>query len=119
MTISGMGISHIPVPVINFLSSSIQSHELVSSLEVTTGSKQDGTLSCWNLTIARGIFLVHLTVLSNLIGGSSVSCSQEQVSPDMMVFGLRVSEIPPFVGKKLSILTALSTMCIIKSFEIH
>jgi hypothetical protein len=29
----------------------------------------------------------------------------------MMVFGLRVSEIPPFMGKKWSILMALSTMC--------
>jgi hypothetical protein len=28
-------------------------------------------------------------------------------------------EIPPFVGKKLSFLTALSTMCIIKSFGIR
>jgi hypothetical protein len=37
----------------------------------------------------------------------------------MTVFGLRVLEIPPFVGKKLSILTALSTMCIIKSFGIR
>jgi hypothetical protein len=35
----------------------------------------------------------------------------------MMVFGLRVLEIPPFVGKKLSILMTLSTMCIIKSLE--
>jgi hypothetical protein len=49
----------------NFLSS-IQRQELVSSLEITTGSKQNGTLSSWTLTIAPGIFLVHLTVLSHL-----------------------------------------------------
>ena len=36
-----------------------------------------------------------------------------------MVFGLKVLEIPTFVGKKFSIFIALSTMCIIKSFGIH
>jgi hypothetical protein len=34
----------------------------------------------------------------------------------MIVFGHKVSEIPPFGGKKFSVLTTLSTMCTVKTF---
>ncbi len=57
--------NHVPASASNFLSG-IQSHKLVSTLKITTGSKQNGTLSSWTLTIVLGIFLMHLTVLSNL-----------------------------------------------------
>ena len=33
-----------------------------------------------------------------------------------MVLGLKVSEIPPFGGKKFNILTTLNIMCIVTSF---
>ena len=36
----------------------------------------------------------------------------------MMVFRLILSEIPPFVGNKLIVLTELSTMWVIKNFGI-
>jgi len=36
----------------------------------------------------------------------------------MIVFGLKVVEIPPFVGKKFSSFTTKSTMWIVRSFEI-
>jgi hypothetical protein len=35
----------------------------------------------------------------------------------MMVFGLKVSETPPFVGKKFSSLTAWNTIWIVRSFR--
>ena len=67
-----------------------------------------------------------------LLHGSSSSCTwrycphwrcrcflSSRVLTDMMVFGLRLSEIPPLVGNKFSILTKLITMWVVKRFGIR
>ena len=43
---------------------------------------------------------------------------KSKVSPDMMVLGMRLSKIPPFVGKKFIIFTSLSTILVFRSFGI-
>ena len=66
--------NHIPASVSDLLSG-IQSHECVSSLEVSIGSKQNGTLSSWTLTIACMGYLPCTPESIVQLGDSSVSCS--------------------------------------------
>ena len=56
---------NVPTTHNNFISY-VERHKFKATLQVSTGTKQNGAICYWVMAIARSILLMHLTVLSDM-----------------------------------------------------
>jgi hypothetical protein len=109
---SGNGV---PAYTDDFLTGA-QSHELESSLQVSTRAKRDSTFSAGDLTVACGIFFVHLAVLANLEAQMPLLVKRLPRENGFATKGSRNSSLH---REEIEEFNSVSYMWIVKSFGIR